>query len=137
MTNDTLIVREPLLAAHLDGTPAIERVRSARIALAPGQATGRHHHPCPVVGYVAAGTIRFQIEGQPDRILTPGDAFHEPAGARIAHFDNASDTERAVFIAFYLLPPGEERLIVAETQQPTGACGASSRPHDPRSTESQ
>jgi quercetin dioxygenase-like cupin family protein len=136
MTKDTPIVREPLLATDLDGTPAIERVRGARIALAPRQATGRHYHSCPIVGHVAAGTIRFQIEGQPERILEPG-AFHEPADARIAHFDNASDTERAVFIAFYLLPPGEERLIVAETQQLTGACGASSRPYTPRSTESQ
>ena len=120
MTKDTPIVREPLLATDLDGTPAIERVRGARIALAPGQATGRHHHPCPVVGYVAAGTIHFQIEGQPERILKSGDAFHEPADARIARFDNASDTERAVFVAFYLQPPGEDRLIVAEAGPLTG-----------------
>jgi quercetin dioxygenase-like cupin family protein len=106
----------------------IERVQGARIALAPRQATGRHHHPCPVVGYVAAGTIRFQIEGQPEHIVGAGDAFHEPANARIAHFDNASDTEPAVFVAFYLLSPGEDRLIVAGAGSEAAARTAVSHP---------
>jgi quercetin dioxygenase-like cupin family protein len=114
MTEPAQIVRDRLLAVALDAGHAVERVEVARIALAPRQQTGRHHHPCPVVGYVAAGAIRFQVEGQAERVLGAGDAFHEPLNARIAHFDNASDTERAIFIAFYLLPPGEDRLIVAE-----------------------
>ena len=46
-----------------------------------------------------------------ERTLCAGDAFHEPAGAPIAHFDNASKDEPATFIAFYLLPPGEDSLI--------------------------
>jgi len=105
------IVRVPLLDAALEARPEIGHVRSARIELAPGQETGRHRHPCDVVGYVAAGTIRFQVEGEGERILGAGDAFHEPAGAPIAHFDNASADEPATFIAFYLLPPGEDTLI--------------------------
>jgi quercetin dioxygenase-like cupin family protein len=105
------IVRVPLLDAALGARPEIGHVRSARIELAPGQETGRHRHPCDVVGYVAAGTIRFQVEGEEERTLGAGDAFHEPAGAPIAHFDNAAENEPATFIAFYLLPPGEETLI--------------------------
>jgi quercetin dioxygenase-like cupin family protein len=117
MSADTAIVRVPLLAAALTGRPEIERVQVARIELAPQQATGYHRHPCAVLGYVAAGTIRFQVEGQEERVLRPGDAFHEPAGAPVAHFDNASEREPATFIAFYLLPPGEERLIEMLDQQ--------------------
>ena len=105
------IVRVPLLDAALEARPEIGHVRSARIELAPGQETGRHRHPCDVVGYVAAGTIRFQVDGDGERTLCAGDAFHEPAGAPIAHFDNASKDEPATFIAFYLLPPGEDSLI--------------------------
>jgi quercetin dioxygenase-like cupin family protein len=105
------IVREHLLAAALEGAPAIERVEVARIALAPLQETGRHRHPCTVVGCVVSGTIRFQVEGGEELTLRAGDAFHEPANAAMAHFDNASDSEGATFIAFYLLPPGEDRLI--------------------------
>ena len=105
------IVREQLLQAALEGEPAIERVEIARIELAPLQEAGRHRHPCTVVGYVAAGAIRFQAVGGEELTLRVGDAFHEPANAPIAHFDNVSDTESATFIAFYLLPPGEDRLI--------------------------
>ena len=105
------IVRVPLLDAALEARPEIGHVRSARIELAPGQETGRHRHPCDVVGYVAAGTIRFQVDGEEARTLGAGDAFHEPAGAPIAHFDNAGEDEPATFIAFYLLPPGEDTLI--------------------------
>ncbi len=64
-----------------------------------------------MVGYVAAGAIRFQVEGAAEQILRAGDAFHEPAGAPIAHFDNASKHEPATFVAFYLLAAGEDRLI--------------------------
>jgi quercetin dioxygenase-like cupin family protein len=61
---------------------------------------------------VLEGRIRFGLEGEPERDLGPGDAFHEPANARVAHFDNASPHEPATFVACYLLPQGEERLIV-------------------------
>jgi quercetin dioxygenase-like cupin family protein len=110
-SGDPGIVRVQLLDAALEGRPEIGQVRGARIELAPGQAAGRHRHPCDVVGYVAAGAIRFQVEGEDEQILRAGDAFHEPAGAPIAHFDNASTDEPATFIAFYLLTPGEDRLI--------------------------
>jgi hypothetical protein len=56
---------------------------------------------------------------EPERTLHAGDTFHEPSDARIAHFGNASDVEPAVFVAFYPLPPGALRLIVAELD--TGA----------------
>ena len=105
------IVRTALLGATLANAATVDRVEVARIELAPSQATGRHFHPGNVVGYIASGAIRFQIAGEQETILQAGAAFHEPAGREIAHFDNASDAEAAVFIAFYLLPRGEERLI--------------------------
>lgn len=104
------VMRESLLSTALEGA-SVERIEVARIELAPSQATGRHFHPGHVVGYVVSGTIRFQIAGEPQVILEPGAAFHEPAGREIAQFDNASDRVSATFVACYLLPPGEERLI--------------------------
>lgn len=105
------IRREDLLTAILTGGGLIARVEIKRVELLPGQATGRHQHPCAVVGYVAAGSIKFQIDGEPIRRLQMGDAFFEPRDARIAHFDNDSADEPAVFIAFYLLDENEHRLI--------------------------
>ncbi len=111
MSGPDAIVREPLLDAALPGGPAVERVKGARIELGPRQETGLHLHPCHTVGLITVGTIRFQVEGRPERTLHAGDAFHEPADTRMAHFDNASETDHAAFVVFYLLPPGEERLI--------------------------
>jgi quercetin dioxygenase-like cupin family protein len=103
--------RKTLLEAPLGQSPAIARCRMARIELAPGQAAGLHRHPCDVVGYIVSGTIRLQIEGQPEQRLRAGDAFHEPKDTLIPHFDNASRDELAVFIAAYLLPEDEDEVI--------------------------
>ena len=104
-------VRQELLEDRLDAPATVDHVRMTRIELSPGQAAGRHRHPCPVFGCVLAGRIRFQLTGGPETILETGQAFHEPTGVEVPHFDNASDDEAAVFIACYLLPPGEDRVI--------------------------
>jgi quercetin dioxygenase-like cupin family protein len=80
------------------------------IRLQPGQRSGRHLHPCAVLGYIVEGTAIYQIEGEPEQILPAGSAFHEPAGAIIADFGNASDSESMSFVAFYLLN-GDQELI--------------------------
>jgi quercetin dioxygenase-like cupin family protein len=105
------ISRRELLDAALGGSTAIARVHVSRVELAPGQAAGLHRHPGDVVGYVLTGTIWYRPTGRSERLLAAGDAFHEPALASIARFDNASDTEPAAFVACYLLPAGEDRLI--------------------------
>jgi quercetin dioxygenase-like cupin family protein len=105
------IIRHSLLSAALDRDTLVERVEVARVELGPGQETGLHRHPCPVVGCVLSGTIRFQVAREPEMTLQAGDAFVEPANVDVAHFDNPSHHEPAAFLACYLLPPGETRLI--------------------------
>ncbi len=103
-------VRHELLTAPVT-VESVERVKMLRVELSPGQTAGRHLHPCPVVGLVPTGSIRFQAAGEPETKLTPGQAFHEPARIEIPHFDNASKTEPAAFLARNLLAPGADRLI--------------------------
>jgi quercetin dioxygenase-like cupin family protein len=103
------ITRKPLLKALL-GNRNVNAVDVREIRFAPSQQTGRHLHPCTVVGYIAEGTVVFQIEGQPLQTLPAGSAFHEPAQTVIARFDNASDSDPMTFIAFYLLD-GDQDLI--------------------------
>ena len=111
MSQNNEIQRKSLLAAALGAAVPIERVEVQQIELPPGKAVGLHRHPCPVAGYIARGAINFQIEGEPAQYLCPGDAFYEPCGARVAHFDNASSTASATFVAFYLLANGQRELI--------------------------
>ena len=104
------IIRKELLTAMIAGQKKVARVEIKQIELAPAQRTGLHSHPCPVVGYVASGTIRFQVEGEA-QTLSAGSAFFEPADTKIAQFDNASAEAPATFVAFYLLGASDHRLI--------------------------
>ncbi len=103
------IERQQLIIAAL-GSRRVTSVDVRSITLAPGQKSGRHLHPCPVVGYIARGTGFYQVEGEPAELLPVGSAFYEPAQRVIADFGNASDVTLLTFIAFYLLD-GEQDLI--------------------------
>jgi quercetin dioxygenase-like cupin family protein len=109
--NQNGIERIPLLTAELAKEYNIARVEIKKISFRPLQRTGFHLHPCPVVGYIARGSIYFQIEGESAKNLSQGDAFYEPANKNILHFDNSSPTEAADFVAFYLLGKDEKELI--------------------------
>jgi quercetin dioxygenase-like cupin family protein len=100
--------KELLKAVFKNGIFTSTDVRE--ISLKPGQRGGRHLHPCAVLGYIVEGTAIYQIEGEREQILPAGSAFHEPAGAIIAEFGNASDSEPMTFVAFYLLN-GDQELI--------------------------
>jgi quercetin dioxygenase-like cupin family protein len=104
-------MQELLGPLHEESGRQVSRVEVKQIDLQPGQETGRHLHPIPVVGYIAKGAIRFQLEGGPILVLPAGSAFFEPANVRVLHFDNASTQEPAMFIAYYLLGKEDERLI--------------------------
>jgi quercetin dioxygenase-like cupin family protein len=110
-TKKQTIIRMPLLTAVLETLKSTQRVEIKQIDFAPSQATGLHNHPCPVVGYIAKGTVLFQIQGEQPQTLNAGNAFFEPPNKTILHFDNASSTEPMTFIAFYLLGENETELI--------------------------
>lgn len=104
------VSRRALLTADLAPARSVAHVEIKEVTLPPLLAAGRHLHPCPVVGVITAGAIRFQLEGGPVLHLRAGDAFHEPANTRGLHFDNELETP-TTFVACYLLGPDEHELI--------------------------
>ena len=82
MSAQPIIERHQLLNAAL-GSRNVSNVDIRRITLGPGQKSGRHLHPCSVVGYIASGTAFYQIEGEAAEGLLPvGSAFRmSPRGA--------------------------------------------------------
>lgn len=104
--------REPLLKEELPSVnPPVRLVYGARIRFAPGQPTGLHRHPMSTVGVVTRGSFTFQPEGEEVRILHAGDGFFEPAGRTMLQFDNASSTEPAEIVCFYLTDTKERPAI--------------------------
>jgi quercetin dioxygenase-like cupin family protein len=96
-----------------DITPAKEVTSAAvvRLDFKPGQLTGRHMHPVPVIGYVLDGEFIVKIENQPEQHYTAGQAIFEPANTVIERYDNASGSKAAVLIATYLVGRGQTELI--------------------------
>jgi quercetin dioxygenase-like cupin family protein len=104
--------RVPVLEEAIPSVnPAIKLVRGAHIKFAPRQTTGLHRHPISVAGVVTAGSFIFKREGEPEKIIKTGDAFFEPAGVISERFDNASSTEPAELVAFYLTDAKDRPLI--------------------------
>ena len=107
MTEKT-IVRKPLLTIPFDNKN-VTSVEVREVSLAPGQETGLHRHPCPVLGYILEGAAILRIEGQAEERFEAGSVFYEPAGP-VTRFDNASSSHPLKFVAFYLLD-GKQELI--------------------------
>jgi len=68
----------------------------------PGESSPPHSHPCAVIGYVVEGALRTRVKGEPEAIYKAGEAFYEaPHGVHVVSA-NASPTEAATFIAYFV-----------------------------------
>ena len=68
----------------------------------PGESSPSHSHPCAVIGYVVEGALRTQVKGEPEAIYRAGESFYEaPNGVHVVSA-NASQTEAATFIAYFV-----------------------------------
>ncbi len=111
-THFPALKREPPLEEALPAAnPTVRLIKGARIKFAPGQPTGLHRHPITTVGVVTAGSFNLQLEGKPVQHLKTGDSFFEPAGHTILKFDNASTSEPAEIVCFYLADTMESAPI--------------------------
>ena len=102
-----------LLTAHFPSREVVQ-AEVGDFHFKPGQVAPIHTHRAPAVGYVAKGSIIYQIEGEQPRILRAGDAFYEPVGPRILRFDNASATQEAIFLDFNLEQVDEPFIVFEE-----------------------
>ena len=105
------IKRTSITTAEVSPGKTVDHVQVTRLDFKPGQITGRHMHPVPVVGYVESGVFLVKLEGQPQRRYTAGEAIYEPANTTIERYDNESSTEPAVLIAYYLAGAQDKVLI--------------------------
>jgi quercetin dioxygenase-like cupin family protein len=96
------------------------KVTVLEVAYAPGAASPAHSHPCPVVGYVVSGAIRSQVKSEPEAVYTVGESFFEAANGVHLISANASRTEPAKFVAYFLCDH-ETKLSVAPVDGRKGA----------------
>jgi quercetin dioxygenase-like cupin family protein len=99
------VTRTLLLDQGLPAPRVIDHVEVRRITIAPDEHPGLHVHNGPVFGSIETGSAVYQVEGEPESVLTPGDVFYEPESARIARFDARGDG--VTFLAYFPVGPGE------------------------------
>jgi quercetin dioxygenase-like cupin family protein len=85
---------------HLDGNHLDAKI--VEVTYGPGDASSPHSHPCPVIGYVLEGSVRIQVEGEPEAIYKPGESFYEAPNGIHQVSANASNQEPAKFLAYFL-----------------------------------
>src|SRR5438552_3538616 len=72
---------------------------AVEVTFPPGAQSAKHRHSGFLFGYVLEGQFRFQIEGQPEVVLSPGQMFYEPDNAIHAVGASASETRPAKILA--------------------------------------
>jgi quercetin dioxygenase-like cupin family protein len=78
------------------------KINVVEVTYPPGGASQAHSHPCPVVAYVVSGAIRSQVKGESVAVYRAGESFFEPANGVHLISANASRTEPAKFLAYFL-----------------------------------
>jgi quercetin dioxygenase-like cupin family protein len=87
------------------------------IAYPPGSAGAPpHRHPGgPAFGYVLEGEMLFELEGEPPRVLSAGEAFWEPGGD-VIHYSDANNRHDVAcrFVVTMLCVPGQPMLTLVD-----------------------
>ena len=96
--------RARLVASH--ALPPLDRaslsMKILEVHYGPGESSTPHRHPFPVMVYVLEGTIRSQVEGQPEaKVYHAGESFYEAPSVAHLVSANASATEPAQFLAIF------------------------------------
>ena len=86
----------------------------------PGEASPPHTHPCAVVGYVVEGSLRMRVEGQPEKLYSVGESFYEAPNGAHAVSANASATQPAKLIAYFVCDHDAPLSVNVSTSQTGG-----------------
>ena len=82
-------------------------------AVAPGWKIDNHSHPGHIFVYMLQGSIKIEVEGEPTRVIRPGDVLYEiPDRNMVAN--NISSTEGARFLVFQVGDIGKPLTVMVE-----------------------
>ena len=103
----------PLLSKDLTGIPGKEGTMIT-VEFAPGEVDAVHRHNAHVFVYVLEGTVVMQVRGGKQLTLRPGDTFYESPQDIHVVGRNASKTEPAKFLVFFVKDKGAPLLEPAK-----------------------
>jgi len=95
----------PLLTKELTGMPGKEGVMLT-VEYPPGASSTKHRHNAHTFVYVLEGSIVMQVEGGKEVTLGPGQTFYESPDDVHTVSKNASNTQPAKFLVFFVKDKG-------------------------------
>jgi quercetin dioxygenase-like cupin family protein len=99
---DTAATVAPQFMHALPDIPG-KAMKVVTVSYAPGAASPAHRHgKAFVYAYVLSGKVRTQVEGEPEKVLGPGEGWFEAPGAHHIVSGNASKTEPAKFLVVFI-----------------------------------
>jgi quercetin dioxygenase-like cupin family protein len=99
-------VAKPLLTRPLPDIPGKEAM-VLTVEYPPGGASAPHRHDANTFVYVLEGAVVMQVEGGKEITLEPGDTFYESPTDIHSVSRNASATEPAKFLVFFIKDQGK------------------------------
>jgi quercetin dioxygenase-like cupin family protein len=84
------------------------------VNFAPGEVSQPHRHNADLFVYVLEGTVVSQVEGQASKTVRAGEVFYESPGDVHAVSRNASATEPAKLLVFYVKVTGAPPTVLIE-----------------------
>jgi quercetin dioxygenase-like cupin family protein len=100
----------PLMATDLAGLAGKEGT-VLTVEYAPGGSTSAHRHNAHTFVYVLEGSIVMQIAGGKAVTLGPGQTFYESPDDIHTVSKNASDTQPAKFLVFFVKDKGAPPVV--------------------------
>ena len=101
-----------LMSENLPDVPGKEGVL-VTVEYPPGGSTPIHRHNADVFVYVLEGSVVMQLRGGEETTLTPGQTFYEGPNDVHVVSRNASATEPAKFVVFFVKDIGAPVLLPA------------------------
>jgi quercetin dioxygenase-like cupin family protein len=95
----------PLMTKDLVGITGKEGVMLT-VEYPPGHSSSKHRHNANTFVYVLEGSIVMQVEGGQEVTLGPGQTFYEAPADVHAVSKNASKTQPAKFLVFFVKDKG-------------------------------
>ena len=103
----------PLLSKDLKDFPGKEGVMIT-VEYPPGSVDPVHRHNAHAFLYVLEGSVVMQVKGKEEVTLKPGDTFYEGPDDVHTVGRNASKTEPAKFVVFFVKDKGAPILVPAK-----------------------
>ena len=100
----------PLMTKDLAGLAGKEAVMLT-VEYPPGASSSKHRHNANTFVYVLEGSIVMQVEGGKAVTLGPGQTFYESPDDVHAVSKNASDSQPARFLVFFVKDKGASSVV--------------------------